>query len=130
MKSYSILLISVIFLYTIIGCSPATISINENNHKEKYSIKKNDNLEVVLSANPSTGYTWQIVKNDKSKLEMVDENYTAKIVKEGIVGSGGDKTFVFKAIGKGNVILEFNYSRPFEKDLAPSKRFQIIINIR
>ena len=130
MKTYFILLISTVLLFILIGCSPTTITIKENNQKEKYTIKKGDNVEVVLNANPSTGYKWQIVNIDNSKLKIIDETYTAKIVNENIVGSGGSKIYLLKTICKGNTIIEFEYFRPFEKELPLNKKFYINLDIR
>ena len=130
MKTYFIFLISVVLLFSLIGCSTTTITIKENNQKEKYTIKKGDNVEVVLNANPSTGYRWQIVNIDNSKLEIVDESYTATQVKRDIVGRGGNKVYLFNAIEEGSTIVEFEYSRPFEKDIPPNKKFYVNLDIR
>jgi len=130
MKIYFILLIFIVFLFILIGCSPTTITINENNLKEDYSIKKGDLIEVILSANPSTGYKWEILTIDTIKVKTVDETYTAKVVNENIVGSGGSKIYLFEAINKGKTIIRLKYFRPFEKDLPPRKQFDIKLEIR
>ena len=130
MKTYFILLISIVLLFSLIGCSTTTITIKEDNQKEKYSLRKGDIVEVVLNANPSTGYKWQIVNIDSSKLKIVDETYTSEKVKRDIVGSGGNKIYLFKAINKGNTAIDLIYSRPFEKDLPPKKKFHLNLNIR
>jgi hypothetical protein len=49
MKTYFILLISIVLLFSLIGCSITTITIKEDNQKEKYIIKKGDNVEGVIS---------------------------------------------------------------------------------
>ncbi len=130
MKIHFILIISIVLLITLINCSPTTIIIKENSQKEKYSLRKGDIVEVILNANPSTGYKWQIENIDNSKLKMVDETYTAEKVNRDIVGSGGNKIYLFKALKKGNTVIEFKYSRPFEKELPPVKKFHINLDIR
>ena len=130
MKSYFILLISIVLLFTLIGCFTTTITIKENDQKEKYIIKKGDNIEIVLNANPSTGYKWQVVNIDNSKLKIVDETYISKKVNRDIVGSGGNKVYLFSVIDKGNTIIEFEYFRPFEKELPLNKKFYINLDIR
>lgn len=130
MKIYFILLISLVILISLIGCSPTTLIINENNQKDKYSVKKGDILEVILNTNPSTGYEWTIVNIDTSKLNIVDEKYTPKIVNDKIVGSGGSKTHIFKSIDKGKTTVDFIYSRPFEKELPPKKKFHVNLEIK
>ncbi|MBU0529824.1 protease inhibitor I42 family protein [bacterium] len=130
MKKYFILLISIVLLFILIGCSSTTISIKENNQKEKYSLREGDIIEVILNANPSTGYIWQIVNIDNLKLTLVDETYTAKTINKDIVGSGGNKIYHFKAISKGNTAIELIYFRPFEKELLPNKKSQVNLDIR
>ena len=130
MKIYFILLISIVLLFTLIGCSPTTIIIKENNQEKKYSLKKGDIVKVILNANPSTGYKWQIENIDNSKIKIVEETYTANKVQSDIVGSGGNKIYLFKAISKGNTSIEFEYSRPFEKELPSKKKLCINLEIR
>lgn len=122
--------ISLIFLFTLIGCSPTTITVKENNHKAKYSLKKGDIVEVILNANPSTGYKWQIVKIDSLKITILNETYIAKTANRDIVGSKGEKIYLFKAISKGNTSINIIYSRRFEKDLTPGRKFNINLEIR
>ena len=130
MKIHFILIISIVLLFTLIGCSPNTIIIKEYSQKEKYSLRKGDIVEVILNANPSTGYKWQIENIDIAKIKIVEETYTAKKVKRDIVGSGGNKIYLFKAINKGNTTIDLIYSRPFEKDLPPQKILRINLEIR
>ena len=119
-----------VFLFILIGCSPTTITINENNLKEKYSLRKSDIIEVILNANPSTGYKWEIVSINTTKVKTVDETYTAKVANENIGGSGGSKIYLFEAINRGDTIIKLKYSRPFEKDLPPKKQFEINLEIQ
>lgn len=130
MKTYFILLISIVLLFSLIGCSTTTITIKEDNQKGKYSVRKGDLIKVILNANPSTGYKWQIENIDISKLKIVKETYTAKKVHRDIVGSGGNKIYLFKAINKGNTTIDLIYSRPFEKELPPKKKFHVNLEIR
>jgi inhibitor of cysteine peptidase len=130
MKIHFILIISIVLLFTLISCSPTTIIIKEYSQKEEYLLKKGDIVEVILNANPSTGYMWSIENIDNLKLKIVDETYTAKKVKRDIVGSGGNKIYLFKAINKGNTAIDLIYSRPFEKELPPKKKFHVNLEIR
>jgi inhibitor of cysteine peptidase len=129
MKVQVILLISLAYHFTIIGCSPKIISINENNHNQQFLIKQGDIVEVCLKANPSTGYRWQIVKIDTFKIKLIDESYTSENNNKDIVGKGGSKIYLFKAINKGSASIEIEYSRPFENDIPPLKEFNFNLSI-
>ena len=130
MKIYFILLIFMVFIFILIGCSTTTITINENNLKENYSLRQGDIVEVVLNANPSTGYEWQIVNIDTSKVKIVNKTYTANNVNKDKVGSGGIMTYHFEAISKGNTAINITYFRSFEKELPPKKKFEINLEIK
>lgn len=45
------------------------ITINDTNNHKKINLQKGKILIIKLSANPSTGYNWQIIKNDPQKLK-------------------------------------------------------------
>jgi len=130
MKKYIILLISIVFLLTLYGCTPATITVDESNKKEIICLKKGAILEIILGTNPSTGYEWSIVNIDSTKLKIVSESYIANQVNRDVVGSGGDKIYLLKTISKGNTAIELIYFRSFEKEIPPKKKFHINLNIR
>ena len=130
MKIYLILFLSTIILFTFIGCSPTTITIKEDDQKEKYSVRKNDLIKIILKANPSTGYQWSIENMDTSRVIIIDETYTTENIEREIVGGGGDKIYLFKAINRGSTAIDIEYFRPFEKELQPIKKIHINLEIR
>ena len=107
-----------------------TLIVKENTQKEKYSIRKNDLIKIILEANPSTLYEWQIVYYDSSKVKIINESYIAKETKRDMEGSGGNKIYIIKAIDKGTTSIKLDYFRPFEKELPRLKDFSIIVNIK
>jgi len=128
MKLYFILLISTFFI--LVSCMSTTLIVKENTQKEKYSIRKNDLIKIILEANPSTLYEWQIVYYDSSKVKIINESYIAKETKRDMEGSGGNKIYIIKAIDKGTTSIKLDYFRPFEKELPRLKDFSIIVNIK
>ena len=130
MKKYFILLIYIVFLLTLFGCTPATITVDESSKKEIVCLKKGDILEIILGTNPSTGYEWSVVNIDSTKLKIVSESYIANQVNRAVVGGGGNKIYLFKTISKGNTAIELIYFRSFEKEIPPKKKFHINLNIR
>jgi inhibitor of cysteine peptidase len=93
-------------------------------------MKKGDNLEIVLKANPTTGYRWEVVSIDTSILKNTGAEYKADKVPPGIVGAGGKTIMRFKSIKKGETLLKLIYHRPFEKDVPPIKEFELNVVVK
>jgi len=88
-------------------------------------MESNGKLEIVLDANPTTGYQWKALPWDTGIIEQIDKPVYKS--KSEAIGSGGELTFYFKALSKGQTSLKFIYFRVFEKDVPPVKSFNVII---
>jgi inhibitor of cysteine peptidase len=85
------------------------------------SLKAGAVLEVRLDANHTTGYSWVaapaanpvLVRQGKAKY---DESSA-----EGKVGAGGVEVWRFKALNAGKQTLQFDYRRPWEKNVPAAK---------
>jgi predicted secreted protein len=79
-------------------------------------------LELVLEANPSTGFDWSISNDDEqyvAYLTLLQKEFIANDAPNQAVGVPGKMRFVFqvnKAIDP--VVLLFTYKRPWEPDNA------------
>ena len=68
---------------------------------------------MVIAANPTTGYHWEIVGDlDKSVVEFVSRDYKAETPQT--TGSGGVDTWVFKAVGAGDTRDHAGVLSPFQ----------------
>lgn len=89
-------------------------------------------FQVLLSANPTTGYNWAVTHYDARLLKLVASKYTPE--KTGRVGAGGTMTFTFKVVNGATVPastpLEFRYARPWEKDSGTSKIVTVTFSAR
>jgi len=84
-------------------------------------------FHIKLKANPSTGYKWG-ASYDKSFLTLVNETHQRDPSKpKNYVGVGGITTFTFRPIKVGETSIKFSYKRPWEKEVAETKTFRIII---
>jgi inhibitor of cysteine peptidase len=75
-----------------------------------------ENFEIRLPENPTTGYTWAAVKIPEGLLRPESESFEAETADPRIVGRGGTKVMVFKALKAGSGELELRLRRPWEKD--------------
>lgn len=92
---------------------------------EVIKTKKGDHFSLVLEANPTTGYQWEL-DFDSSFIQLVERNYAPP--SQSLVGAGGEETFNFLALKSGETEIIFSYLRPWEKEEVEKLVYKIIIN--
>jgi inhibitor of cysteine peptidase len=81
---------------------------------------------VTLDSNPTTGYCWQVIQLDASKLHLVGKpEYKTGAGTGGLVGASGTETFTFQAVGSGQTTLILGYMQPWEETIQPEETFFI-----
>jgi inhibitor of cysteine peptidase len=87
-----------------------------------------DLLTVVLAANPSTGYVWDVVPETPACLAQIgDSSFTPG---NGNAGSPGKMTFQFEPVSTGRMTLRLVYHRPWETGVAPLETFELTIVVK
>lgn len=84
------------------------------------SVVRDESFNIVLEANPTTGYEWQ-VNYDHSYLELTDRNY--EVYEPDTIGGGGEETFTFKGLKPGVTYIYFLYLRSFDVNEPPISRY-------
>ena len=92
------------------------------------TVTLNRPFHIKLEANPSTGYKWA-ASYDESFLRLLKESHQRDPSKPKThVGVGGVTTFTFRPVKAGETSINFRYKRPWEKEVAKTKTFRIIIS--
>lgn len=116
----TVLAISMLFVATMNG---------KIERKDKsFDVKVGDTFTLSLSAKPSTGHTWGMLVNQPAEnrwIELVKSEYIPD--KPARIGSGGKRTFTFKAIREGIYGVPLYYTRRDEK---PKKIVSLKVNIK
>lgn len=100
-----------------------------NDSGEFITLGENDEFQIVLEANPSTGYQWEI-DPDASGAGVVEQVGEPAFESESDTpGSGGKQTFSFKATGDGSALLRLRYWRSFEPDATPLRMFEVNVTV-
>lgn len=107
------------------GAKPIIITDKDS----KVQLAKGDTLALRLPANPTTGFSWTIAKNDDAKLKSAGKPEFEPPDKK-VVGAGGTQIFRFTAEAAGEFELELHYKRPFEKDKDPAKTHKVKVTIK
>jgi inhibitor of cysteine peptidase len=85
-------------------------------------------LVIALESNPSTGYSWRLSNNDGAIVKFIDQSTFPPMV--AMPGAAGHQMFKFKAIAAGSDSIELEYLRPWEKGVAPAKKFRIEVTVK
>lgn len=87
------------------------VHLDESYQGAEVALTVGDELEVVQPENRTTGYRWHAGLDDASVLELVEESFRPP---DGLVGSGGHRRWLFRAVRPGAGSVELVYRRPWE----------------
>lgn len=92
-------------------------------------VKKGSEFSVGLDSNPTTGYSWRLAcPLDGSVVALVGSEYERRGTPR--IGAGGEEVWTFRAVGWGKTGIEFEYSRPWEKDRPPAEKKTFEVTVR
>ena len=101
-----------------------------DNPDKLIEVTSGQEFRIVLDANPTTGFTWQLSSPlDDTLVTVVGNSYDAPST-SGRVGAGGKQTWTFKAMRRGQTAIGLLYARPWEKGVDPEKKLMFSVIIR
>lgn len=112
--------LSAVFILNILMMGSFAASSNNSQ-----SIKLNQQFQIPLTSNPSTGYSWN-VSYDPKYVKLISQRFVTSN-RGNVVGAGGKDIFLFKAIKTGQTTITFKYQRAWEKEPIQTKQYNILI---
>ena len=106
------------------GTSTGPVIVTKADADKTVVASPGQTLEVVLDANPSTGYTWTVASAPEF-LKSEGEPTFASEGASGTVGAGGKQTLKFSVTAAGTGSLSLSYVRPWETGVAPAETFKV-----
>lgn len=103
------------------------ISFTERDSGKTVGLSIADELEIVLPANPTTGYIWE---TDALNCNLLSHSKVDFLPDTTALGSGGSEVNRFKAIAEGTCRLKFIFHRTFEHNVPPLKTFELTVIIK
>jgi len=111
------------------GLTPCCVQLTAADNGSEIELKKGQALIINLEANPTTGYTWDVVEpRDKQVLRQVGEIEFKP--ESDLIGAGGVQIIRFEVVNAGRAALKLIYHRPWETDVEPLKTFAIQVLAR
>jgi len=108
---------------------PRTVDIEDSQNGGKLMVFQGDTVEVRLHSTPGTGFTWKVLQVDKAVLAQKKAPVFVPPPRN-IPGAEGHLVFDFLAAAPGRATLELAYARPWEKDTAPARTFNVEVTVR
>jgi inhibitor of cysteine peptidase len=129
-----VFLIVALAAVTATGCSSASaaggpLKLTDTDTGKTFTVKAGDTIQVTLSGNATTGYSWIATLGDKDAALLTQEGepvYVEEAADEMVVGAGGTYTFTVKATAPGQATLKLVYQRSWESE-APAQTFEVQI---
>jgi len=104
------------------------VSILWSEIDQSVGLEVGDILEVVLPANPSTGYIWEVGFYNQSVLKPHGESEFFSTSTN--LGAEESQELHFTAIGEGETELALIYQRSFENEGVDQQVFQVYVIVK
>ncbi len=114
-----------LFLLGFFSTTGKTVMITQAQNQGKVRVKKDASFQVLLNANPTTGFDWQIVSYDSAIIEIKQKRFIQSETHR--MGAPGKQVFKFKAIAAGATDLQLIYARPWERATSEADSFRVHI---
>ena len=102
------------------------IKLDNSYNNGTINIAKGGLIELCLEENPSTGYLWNIIDMDYSKLQMVNDMFEEGHLEIGVTGT---RLFVFKALEIARTTIVMKYFQPWEGETSSIKEFVLNVHV-
>jgi inhibitor of cysteine peptidase len=109
------------------------VKLTDADNGKAVTVKAGDTVQVILAGNPTTGYSWSTTLSDKDAAVLQQRGeavYAQESTDPSLVGGGGTFAFTFKAAAPGQVVLKFDYARPWETGGAPIQTYSVTVTVK
>ncbi|MBI2907360.1 MAG: protease inhibitor I42 family protein [Chloroflexi bacterium] len=104
----------------------ATVTFRAVPVDQEVTANVGDQFEIVLDANPSTGFSWAVGDWDESVLELKSSDF---VPGGALPGAGGPAHWLFVAKGPGRTLFTLEYRRPWETDKPPARTHTVYVSV-
>jgi len=127
-KMYFIAVLLVV-LGLLVGCGSSSseeikeVMVDMEDNGRQINLYSGQTLVVSLEAQPSTGYTWEVVELDE--LILRQEGDPEFQPASGGIGAPGVQIFRFEAVSAGETDLRMIYHQPWVEGVEPLETFSV-----
>lgn len=111
----------------LMACGAKEDVLHEEDSGRQIELAVGEKMLVTLESNPTTGFVWEVADIDENVLSQQGTEYDADSPE--LIGSGGEETFIFEAVGIGETVLLLIYHQPWE-DVPPVEAFSVTVVVK
>ena len=108
---------------TAVNSSNLENQSNSPKQGDNISIWKDQEFNLYLKSNPTTGYEWMPIFN-ASIVKLVSHSFKPSST---LMGASGTDTFVFKGMSLGTTLIKMLYKRSWENNSVAEKKFVVSV---
>jgi predicted secreted protein len=125
MKTLPILLLP--FLVILLGCKTNAIK-DTSAMSADFEIAVNDQFEIELTSNSTTGYSWQWANREAVEIiDSVGHEYIAD--RPQLTGSGGREIWKFLGVRPGIDTIKMEYLRPWDANSTAETK-KVVVRVK
>jgi inhibitor of cysteine peptidase len=125
----AILIIAAVLMAYAPRKTPGELTLSEADSGKTIEFKTGQIVSITLEANPTTGYTWDVV--EAPSVQVMRQVGEIEFEPESdLIGAGGVQTVRFEVVNPGQTSLTLAYHRPWETAMEPLNKFSISVIAR
>ena len=117
----------VAFVLASQGCDGA-VRLKDDDNGSSVTLATGEALELVLTSNPTTGYSWSAAEIPACVEQDGAPEYDSDAPPT-MMGAGGEDTWRFVAVEPGEGTLRLEYSQPWEPDVEPIEVYEVEVTV-
>jgi inhibitor of cysteine peptidase len=132
MKLFSNLLLSLLVFFASAFAFAQNQPLTTSDPQKSIMVgKSNPTFTIILSSNPTTGYSWFLKSIDTDLIKPVNKVFIAP--NKGLIGAGGYEKWTFQIKPGGfsvpqNFSITMVYARPWEMQGVQISTFKVVTN--
>src|SRR5712691_4867369 len=101
--------------------------LDESQEGRPFSPRLRDEVHVMLSETPSTGYVWQLVDPAAAVLALTNDSF--EIADDAIIGASGTRHVAFRVAEPGTSRIRLEKRRPWQQNGGESGTFEATLKV-
>jgi predicted secreted protein len=96
--------------------------------RNDFEMEVGDKLYVTLCSNPTTGFEWSYEMSGDAAITEEDHDFEEP--ESDLPGAAGKEMWTFEAIGKGETVVDMEYSQPWDGGIKEEWTYRISVIVK
>ena len=138
MRTWTRIAVAAVAILTVVGCGSETVETTTTTMPDdsgrlygpgEVTLEVGQSIDVILAANPTTGYTWSAAVGDDAVATVGEPFYEPDANPQGMSGAGGTSTFTITAVGPGRTEVVLSKAREWEEGVDPVEQVTVTVTV-